>query len=54
MICRNIINRYDYNYKFIEDGLVELSNINMEKPIYVKYEDWCMDYYVIDKWNDLR
>lgn len=53
MICKNIISEDLYNYKFIEDGLVELNNPDMFEPKYVKYEDWCMDYYVVDKWKSL-
>ena len=53
MICKGILNEKYYNYKFVEDGLVELSNPSMDEAIYVKYEDWCMDYYIIDKWRNL-
>ena len=52
MICRSWETRKDYNYKFVEDGKVELEN---EHDIFtVTYEDWCNEYYIIDKWNSLK
>ncbi len=52
MICRNCNTRKDYNYRFIEDGKVELKN--QFENFSILYEDWCDDYYIIDKWNTLK
>lgn len=52
MICKNLKTNIQYNYRFIEDGKVELEN--QYNVFSVLYEDWCMDYLVIDKWNDLK
>ena len=57
MICKNINTGFLYNYSFIENGMVLLENPQLKDyPISmtVKYEDWCNDYYVIDKWNSLE
>lgn len=52
MICRSWETQKDYNYKFVEDGKVELEN---EYDIFtVLYEDWVNEYYIIDKWNSLK
>lgn len=53
MICRSELNNKYYDYKFIEDGIVELTRPDSEDPVLVKYEDWCNDYYVIDKYRDI-
>lgn len=52
MICRSWTTKEDYNYKFIEDGKVELEN--QHNIFSVLYEDWCNEYYVIDKWKTLK
>ena len=51
MICRNISTKEDFNYKFIEEGKVQLTNPT--KEYIILYEDWCMDYLIIDKWRNL-
>ena len=52
MICRNLTTKEDYNYRFVDDGKVELEN---QYDIFtILYEDWCNDYYVVNKWNSLK
>lgn len=53
MICKSELNNKYYDYKFTEDGIVELARPDIKDPILVKYEDWCNDYYVIDKYRNL-
>lgn len=54
MICKSELNNKYYDYKFIEDGTVELTRPDSEDPIFVKYEYWCNDYYIIDKYHNLN
>lgn len=51
MICRNILTKVDYNYKFIDKETVELSNV--DKTEIINYKDWCKDYLIIDKWRTI-
>ena len=52
MICRNLSTDEHYNYRFIEDGKVELEN---EFNIFsINYEDWCLNYLVVNKWKNLK
>ena len=52
MICRNLSTDEHYNYRFIEDGKVELEN---EFNIFsINYEDWCLNYLVVNKWKSLK
>ena len=51
MICKKINSDQLYNYKFIEDGKVELEN--QYEVFSITYEEWCMGFYVIDKWNSI-
>ena len=51
MICRNCLTNEDYNYTFINDGLVKLDN--HIKSFEIKYEDWVNEYDVINKWESL-
>lgn len=53
MICRNESSGVLFNYKFVEEGMVELSNNELEQPKLVKYEDWCNEYYIVDKWRTI-
>lgn len=56
MICKCINNGFLYNYSFVDDGMVYLENPNLKdypQSLKVKYEDWCMDYLIIDKWRSL-
>ncbi len=52
MICKNFSTGIRYNYSFVDNGEVKLENLN--ETFRVKYEDWCQDYLIIDKWNDLK
>ena len=52
MICKHLITKEEYNYRFVEDGKVELEN--KYNIFTVLYEDWCQDFLVIDKWNTLK
>lgn len=56
MICKSDLNGMYFNYKFIEEGVVELTNNILKQPLLIKYEDWVNDYYIIDKlnWKDLE
>lgn len=57
MICKNISTGFLYNYSFVKNGMVLLENPHLKDyPVSMKvnYEDWCMDYYIIDKWNSLE
>ena len=39
-------------HRFIEDGKVELEN---EFNIFsINYEDWCLNYLVVNKWKSLK
>jgi hypothetical protein len=54
MICTRINdkNLTRYNYKFIpETDKVEVSN----KDFYdvISYDDWCKEYYIVDKWRSV-
>lgn len=53
MICKSDIDGEYYNYRFIEDGVVELSRPDIENALFVKYEDWCMDYHIINKLKNI-
>lgn len=53
MICKSVLNDKYYDYKFIEGGIVELTRPDMEHPLLVKYGDWCLDYFIIDKWRNI-
>jgi len=52
MICKNLTTKEEFNYSFIPEGMVKLEN--PVKTIEVKYEDWCQDYLITDKWNNLK
>ena len=52
MICKNFTSNERYNYSFVENGEVLLENLN--ESFRVKYEDWCQDYLILDKWNSLK
>lgn len=52
MICRNVTNGKDYEYTFEEGGKVRLRSRIQDFTIL--YEDWCINYFVIDKWRNLR
>ena len=54
MICKNELTNEYYDYKFIEDGIVELTRPDCEDPVLVKYEDWCFDYCIIDIYHSLN
>lgn len=56
MICKCIESGFLYNYSFIDGGKVLLENPHLKDypmSLEVNYEDWCMDYYVVDKWKSL-
>lgn len=56
MICKCINTGFLYNYSFVDNGMVYLENPNLKdypQSLKVKYEDWCMDYLIIDKWRSL-
>lgn len=54
MICKSDINGEYYDYRFVEDEVVELSRPDMKNVLFVKYEDWCMNYHIINKWKSIR
>ena len=47
MICRNAFTDEDYNYSFVDNGMVKLENQN--ENMIIKYEDWIDEYFVVDK-----
>jgi len=52
MVCCNIETKLRYNYRFIKEKLVEIwdgEDYTKEVP----YDDWCKEYYIIDKWRCL-
>ena len=51
MICRNSITKVDYEYTFENDGNVRLRNLT--EDFIVRYEDWCFDYFIVDKWRNI-
>ena len=51
MICRNEVTKIDYEYTFIEEGKVRLRN--QEQDFCILYEDWCNNYYIVDKWKKI-
>jgi len=53
MICKSVLNDKYYDYKFTENGMVKLTRPDMECELLVKYEDWCFDYYIVDKWRNI-
>jgi len=55
MICARLDdkNATRYNYNFIpESDKVEVSN----KDFYdvISYDDWCREYYIVDKWRSVE
>ena len=51
MVCRSWNTKVDYEYTFEEGGKVRLRNPLQDFT--VLYEDWCNDYYILDKWKIL-
>ena len=52
MICRSWKNREGFNYRFLENEDVELENARGKFAI--PYNEWLRDYYIIDKWDELK
>lgn len=52
MICRNLNTKEDFNYTFIGNNIVKLENQN--NTLFVNYEDWIIEYYIIDKWDSIK
>ena len=54
MICTRYNNpEIRYNYKFIpETDKVEVSNKDFHDVI--SYDEWCKEYYIIDKWRTIK
>ena len=54
MICKRTSDDKCFNYRFINDAVIELSIPRQpEETTYVLYENWRKNYFVIDKWNIL-
>ena len=50
MICKSERSPHnEYAYRFVDNGEVELSNEN--ETFRISYEDWSLDYYIIDKFR---
>ena len=52
MICKNIKTGKLYNYLFNKQNKVEIDNGN-GWHMGIDYEDWCKDFYIVDKWRNL-
>ena len=54
MICsRNGHPEVRYNYEFIQET-DQVKIFNNDFYDVISYDDWCLEYYIVDKWGSVE
>ena len=55
MICKRISDNMYFNYRFINDAIVQIDNPNYPiERANVYYKDWLDNYIIINKWDYIK
>jgi hypothetical protein len=55
MICKRISDNMYFNYRFINDAVVQIDNPNYPiERANVYYKDWLDNYIIVNKWDYIK